>query len=1336
MIVVPTSGDPQEWEWNVDVALSNLSPARGTLIATKTHDNGGVFSMEFLVQPVFRPSRVNAPGVIKIFDTGQRGLPPMLVSSLAEIPFVFDAGIPVDPCGENFVPGVEGGQGAGREQDCPKECLTSYLSGDGGGFGPKPRGCQNCPDVTCCHFDGECETIKSTPQNSAELICTNTCDPNDETSCGTYMGDPNQCPVPPNTGDTDGDGILDLYERSHNPMKNCLEAHICETKTLPDEPDTDGDGCGDGDERDAEPPTDACDPCSRPAGWPLNPADDCNLNDVNDACDVKNGLDCDSNGVIECGGATKEDYGVCCSSNRGCEQTTFAVCEQRINDPNSTYVWNWGGFCTDCPAGGDPNRHDGYDIVHYAVRPPVCDGAPSLRLTAEDCASRDYFIDSWITDTHAQTAQKFGIDGAPAIPADFFGDGSDQFEGIIYLEGVPLGMTEYGEYAEADTLVMRWEDPFDRCVLPTTVADPVDLKVVALSLAGKDSITVTYNGGQDPEEWDVVVGLSDRHGEDPTPPALMGSLTAMKNHCNGGEYVSELRIWPKLTFSKVGGIGGNCEDPDDDVVCLDTANEGWNVISLQQFDDPPEDPAPLWNHDPEPDLNVAFDPCTEFHPVSGEPAPVTECDCQTDGEPGYGVRDKCDIEEGTSQDCNESGVPDECELSGNDCNDNDIPDDCEDDCNRNGEPDDCDVDPTDPDGNGQVSPDCNSNGVPDECENDCNGNQRVDQCDVPPSVGYPEGLCTVDCSEDCNENGTPDECEPDCNGNGAPDSCDMTRPVDPSPDCQPNGRPDGCDLASGISKDCQDPPNGIPDECDIASGTSPDRDGDGIPDECVPCLAGSPPEPDTLALAGDPVDLKNRYLSIMAGDAGRFQAIRVVIGGLGNVPPPFDIWNGQEYYAGEPIQICENAGQGTNVDPQDPLACGPAPGLPQDWGFYAPLICDTSQAHYMDWTTLRDYCNNPQGPNNAHPCTEDADCGGGTCGVDGVVHLYHEAIVPSHMATSGGPIDLPADYDIQVIGSGASLSDQNCYSARLTMTQAGWGDVVLNVATCPNGVPEENVGVVTDVVSLLNKFSNNFCAPTKARTDLVPHNTDKKITISDVVGVLDAFVGGDYAFGSGQCVGGLCSGGPDHGSMCTTDEDCSSDPCKFGLDVGNAAGIRTGSLPSARTRGGRTVNRERIDPPGPTITVIPLRSVIRPGDMLHVDVYASNVGALRAYELKLAVQGGDDGELSLLDLAIDKHHPDYVFSTLEDVGAVDHSNSRIGGALLSGGVDVTGQGYLGTFTFQASTQGAGAFELSISVDDRASLLLSTSSVPMAFTAKPAVVTVSAGPVGNIAGDTE
>lgn len=70
-------------------------------------------------------------------------------------------------------------------------------------------------------------------------------------------------------------------------------------------------------------------------------------------------------------------------------------------------------------------------------------------------------------------------------------------------------------------------------------------------------------------------------------------------------------------------------------------------------------------------------------------------------------------------DCNNNGVPDECDLSAGasqDCNTNDIPDECD---IENG-----------------TSEDCNNNAVPDECDiasgtsEDCNGNQIPDECDT------------------------------------------------------------------------------------------------------------------------------------------------------------------------------------------------------------------------------------------------------------------------------------------------------------------------------------------------------------------------------------------------------------------------------------------------------------------------------------------------------------------------------------------------------------------------------------------------------------------------------
>ncbi len=184
-------------------------------------------------------------------------------------------------------------------------------------------------------------------------------------------------------------------------------------------------------------------------------------------------------------------------------------------------------------------------------------------------------------------------------------------------------------------------------------------------------------------------------------------------------------------------------------------------------------------------------------------------------------------------------------LSGTDCNDSGVPDACDldaglsQDADGNRVPDECDC-PWDLDGSGLVSftdflgllanwgtwpggpPDFDGDGVvgivdflhllqhwgPCPLYTDCNGNGLFDLIDVLQGV-----------SQDCNGNGVPDECDTasgssaDCNGNGVPDECDVLACT--SSDCNWNGIPDECDVAGGASQDGND--NGVPDECETAS---------------------------------------------------------------------------------------------------------------------------------------------------------------------------------------------------------------------------------------------------------------------------------------------------------------------------------------------------------------------------------------------------------------------------------------------------------------------------------------------------------------------------------------
>ena len=132
----------------------------------------------------------------------------------------------------------------------------------------------------------------------------------------------------------------------------------------------------------------------------------------------------------------------------------------------------------------------------------------------------------------------------PPLPADFFEPGSDPFDGTVAFEGHPLGGSSAceGDLGLADTLIQRTEAPEFPLDPPFTVT--VEIEMVDLSLVSTEPITVTYNGGQNPEEWDIHVSLN------PIEPSL-GSMDVTKTHDNGGTYDVVLVVYPKFTFTRV-----------------------------------------------------------------------------------------------------------------------------------------------------------------------------------------------------------------------------------------------------------------------------------------------------------------------------------------------------------------------------------------------------------------------------------------------------------------------------------------------------------------------------------------------------------------------------------------------------------------------------------------------------------------------------------------------------------------------------------------------------------------------------------------------------------------
>jgi hypothetical protein len=124
------------------------------------------------------------------------------------------------------------------------------------------------------------------------------------------------------------------------------------------------------------------------------------------------------------------------------------------------------------------------------------------------------------------------------LPADFFGPGSDPFEGTVVFGGQPLPTSPPGILEPADTIVRRMTD----AMLPTIPStDVVPIEIVALSLVSVAPITVTYNGGHDPETWNVSVCLSD-------VPQQAGLMHIQRNCQDGGTFSSTLPVQPKLTF--------------------------------------------------------------------------------------------------------------------------------------------------------------------------------------------------------------------------------------------------------------------------------------------------------------------------------------------------------------------------------------------------------------------------------------------------------------------------------------------------------------------------------------------------------------------------------------------------------------------------------------------------------------------------------------------------------------------------------------------------------------------------------------------------------------------
>jgi len=142
--------------------------------------------------------------------------------------------------------------------------------------------------------------------------------------------------------------------------------------------------------------------------------------------------------------------------------------------------------------------------------------------------------------TSPDAGMYFGGSDLPPIPADFFGPGSDPFQGQINFEGGALDPLPFPDYHVLIERITTANVP-----PPYPALAPIDVEMVELNLVSTVPITVTYNGGITSDEWHVEVGLSV------IPPSI-GYLDAIKENPDGGIFsYMPLYVQPLFTFTNV-----------------------------------------------------------------------------------------------------------------------------------------------------------------------------------------------------------------------------------------------------------------------------------------------------------------------------------------------------------------------------------------------------------------------------------------------------------------------------------------------------------------------------------------------------------------------------------------------------------------------------------------------------------------------------------------------------------------------------------------------------------------------------------------------------------------
>jgi hypothetical protein len=204
-------------------------------------------------------------------------------------------------------------------------------------------------------------------------------------------------------------------------------------------------------------------------------------------------------------------------------------------------IMNWP-FPPDCNANGLP---DDQDIASGYSPDDNANGVPD-ECEAPVFAGADLLVTPGLDGQPGPTYRDLAGD---PVPPDFFGPGSDPFDGIIYFKGNPL--TGTGLPPGTDTIVERLQDA--ELPDPFGSEDSVDTQIVALNLVSTMPITVTFNGGSESAIYDVQVCLSS------ISPQPLGQMLIRHQCAEGGTFDSTVPVIPKMTFTKVLGVPGAAE---------------------------------------------------------------------------------------------------------------------------------------------------------------------------------------------------------------------------------------------------------------------------------------------------------------------------------------------------------------------------------------------------------------------------------------------------------------------------------------------------------------------------------------------------------------------------------------------------------------------------------------------------------------------------------------------------------------------------------------------------------------------------------------------------------